>query len=159
MQGYSASDVWILTSLPSNFEYTIRNFTLNRILNRPWLAENWHLYSRQTLKDKKSLMSAIQNIRRNFVLLRFPLLNQLSGARSCIWSKCSCGASPCWGFCGVYPAVQFYVGGKLSTRRGLISDWHTQRNPHFVFLKSWNCFPTVPLESLIEIGIWIQNHV
>ena len=85
-------------------------------------------------------MSATQNIRRKFVLLRFLLLNQLSGARSCIWLKCSCGASPCWGFCGVYPAVQFYVGGKLSTRRGLISDWHTQKNPHFVFLKSWNCF-------------------
>ena len=58
-----------------NFENTIRNFKLNRVLNRPWLAENWHLYCRQTLKDKKSLMSAIQNIRRNFVLLRFFLLN------------------------------------------------------------------------------------
>ena len=32
MQGHLASDVWILTSLPSNFEYTIRNFKLNRVL-------------------------------------------------------------------------------------------------------------------------------
>ena len=56
-----------------NKPFRISNWTGS--WNRHWLAENWHLYCRQTLKDKKSLMSAIQNIRRNFVLLRFFLLN------------------------------------------------------------------------------------
>ena len=65
-----------------NTPFRISNWTGS--WNRHWLAENWHLYSRNTSKDKKSLMSVTQNIRRNFPSLTNFLGQDLAFGRNVV---------------------------------------------------------------------------